>query len=135
MARLLLDTNALIWIVENNARLGRAARAAADRAAAAGDLHTSAYSFLEIANLQSKGKVRFTVSPSRFRDDVLALGIREIAMTGEVALRSADFLSLGGDPGDRVILACAAVERCTLLTSDVRLLAWRGSLPRMDARR
>lgn len=135
MARLLLDTNAALWLSARSPRLGSGARAAIERAARATELFVSAYSIVEVATMDARGRLPFAQTIGEWRSALLGSGVQEAAIDGVVAERSADFPVLRGDPADRVILACAAVERCTLLTSDVRLLAWRGSLPRMDARR
>jgi PIN domain nuclease of toxin-antitoxin system len=82
-----------------------------------------------------RGRLPFSSSIGEWRASLLASGVREMPVDGAMAERSADFPVLRGDPADRVILACAAVERCTLLTSDDRLLSWRGPLLRQDARR
>ena len=38
------------------------------------------------------------------------------------------------DPADRLIVATALTLGASLATSDARLLAWKGSLARIDAR-
>jgi len=65
----------------------------------------------------------------------LALGLREIPMSAEVALRAADLGNLSGDPIDRIVVATALVEDAVLLTADRSLLAWSSRLRRQDARR
>jgi PIN domain nuclease of toxin-antitoxin system len=65
----------------------------------------------------------------------LALGLREIALSAEIALRATELDDLHGDPFDRMIVATALVEDAVLLTADRPLLAWPGKLRRQDARR
>jgi PIN domain nuclease of toxin-antitoxin system len=70
-----------------------------------------------------------------WRVNLLALGLREIALTAEIALRATELEDLHGDPFDRIIVATALVEDAVLLTADRSLLAWPGRLRRQDARR
>jgi PIN domain nuclease of toxin-antitoxin system len=66
---------------------------------------------------------------------VLALGVREIPLSADVAMRASDLESLPGDPVDRIIVATALVEEAVLLTADLRILEWPGQVRRQDARR
>jgi PIN domain nuclease of toxin-antitoxin system len=70
-----------------------------------------------------------------FRASVLALGIREIALSAEAAIRASEIDNLTGDPIDRLIVATAIAEDAVLLTADGSLLDWPGRLRRQDAQR
>jgi len=65
----------------------------------------------------------------------LSLGLREIGLSAEIALRAMELDDLHGDPLDRIIVATALAEDAVLLTADRPLLAWVGKLRRQDARR
>lgn len=132
---LLLDTHALVWLVANNERLGGRCRTAADAALEAGRLVVSAITFWEVAMLVSKGRLEMQVPVSKWRDDVLAHGLRELPIDGSIGVRAIELTGLGNDPADRLIVATAQAHQCTLATGDGALLAWDSRLPRVDARR
>jgi len=76
--------------------------------------------------------------PSNVRDwrvRLLSLGVREIPLSAEIAMRASDLDDLHGDPLHRIIIATALVEDAILLTADRPILAWPGRLQRQDARR
>jgi len=63
------------------------------------------------------------------------LGVREISLSAEIALRAVDLEELHGDPMDRIIIATALAEDAVLLTADRLILDWPGKMRRQDARR
>jgi PIN domain nuclease of toxin-antitoxin system len=65
----------------------------------------------------------------------LALGVREVPLSAEAAIRASDLENLPGDPFDRLIVGTALVEQATLLTADQQILSWAGGLERQDAHR
>jgi PIN domain nuclease of toxin-antitoxin system len=66
-------------------------------------------------------------------DRLLGSGLRELPVTGDIAILAAELSGLNGDPADRIIAATAIVHDATLITSDANLLRWRHSLKRQDA--
>jgi len=68
-----------------------------------------------------------------WRIRILSLGVREIPVSAEIAIRAADLENLSGDPLDRIVLATALVEDAVLLTADHRILSWPGNVRRVDA--
>jgi PIN domain nuclease of toxin-antitoxin system len=64
---------------------------------------------------------------------MLAAGIRELPLTGEIAILAGGLESLHGDPADRIIAATAIAHDATLMTADEKLLQWRHPLKRQDA--
>jgi PIN domain nuclease of toxin-antitoxin system len=64
-----------------------------------------------------------------------SLGIRELPLSAEVAIRACEIENLTGDPIDRLIVATALVEDAVLLTADGSLLDWPGQVRRQDAQR
>ena len=74
-------------------------------------------------------------SPARiWRNDVLAAGVREIALDGAITVRALDLDGLPDDPADRFIVASAILNNAVLLTADEKLLGWHHTLERHDAR-
>jgi PIN domain nuclease of toxin-antitoxin system len=85
--------------------------------------------------LASKGRLRALESAGKLRAELLALGLRELPVTGEIAILAAELEGLHGDPADRIIIATAMAHDATLMTADDRLLRWRHRLKRQDAER
>jgi PIN domain nuclease of toxin-antitoxin system len=130
---ILLDTHAAIWFMRDDPALGKKARAMAVAALEEEQLAISAISFWEMALLVTKRRLRTLKDPSEQRRLMISAGIRELALTGDVALRAAALENLHGDPADRFIAATAAVHEATLMTADERLLSWRSKVRRQNA--
>ena len=131
---IVLDTHALIWVLEGSPTLGRRAAALANRALAADRLWTSAIVFWELSLLSQRGRLRMSVNPDEFRTSVLSLGIQEAALSGEIAIAAARLLGSVKDPADGFIAATALVHHATVMTADARLLK-AGVVEVVDARR
>jgi PIN domain nuclease of toxin-antitoxin system len=131
---ILLDTHAAIWIVRDDAALGRKARATAAAALDDGELAVSAISFWEIALLITKRRLRSLDDPREIRRHMMRAGIREMPLTGDIAILAVQ-LDLHGDPADRFIAATAITHDATLMTADDSLLSWRSKVRRINAER
>lgn len=129
----LLDTNALIWSVEGDSRIGFRSRDITDTALREDRLLVSAVSFWEIAMLAMRGRINLAYPPGEWRQTALRLGIGEIPLTGDIGIRAAELDGLPGDPADRMITATAMAQGATLITADSRILEWAGELARHDA--
>ena len=95
---------------------------------------TSAASFWEVAMLMEKKRIILDRPVYKWRTDALRSGIEEIPLDGELAIESVTLVDLHSDPMDRFIVATAIKMRATLVTSDTRLLAWKGPISCVDAR-
>ena len=131
---ILLDTHVLIWLDQDNPKLGPKCRAAIDEALAEDDLAVSAISFWEVAMLVAKRRLAIAVALHHWRRDLIAGGIRELPLDGRVGLLAAD-LELHRDPADRFVAATATINEATLATADQRLLTWQTNIERLDATR
>ena len=130
----LLDTNALIWLLLDIHRLGPETRQLADSALIDSELLVSAFPFWEVSMLMQKNRMDIEQDMSEWRDAVLDMGVREIALSGDIGILSTELDGLPADPADRIIVATALAREATLVTADARILDWRGTLDRHDAR-
>ena len=130
---ILLDTQALIWLLFDDRRLGVQARGAIDDAWKAGEAAVSAISFWEMSMLHEKRRLDLLVDVGALRTNLLAEGLLEVPMNGAVGIRAAGLSALPRDPADRIVVA-TALEGYRLVTADRGILEWSGALDRMDAR-
>jgi PIN domain nuclease of toxin-antitoxin system len=129
---ILLDTHALIWFASEQG-LGRQSEGIVHKALADDRLAISAFSFWEMAMLIAKRRLRTLKSAAEQRTKLLTTGLRELPLTGDIAILAAGLDSLNGDPADRIIAATAITHGALLITADANLLRWRHRLKRQDA--
>jgi PIN domain nuclease of toxin-antitoxin system len=130
---ILLDTHVLVWVVRDDRKLGRRARALIDRFWPVAKVAVPAIAFWEIGILHARGRLTLPTALGEWRDGILEAGAVELPLDGLVAVRSFDLSGLHEDPADRFIVATALVHNATLLTADERLLTWDHALDRIDA--
>ena len=110
--RLLLDTNALLWLLAGDPRLGAQARREVEAAA---ELVVSAASLWEIAIKVSIGKLAALPGLPA----VLAeAGVRRLGIEDEHLRRLESLPWHHRDPFDRLLIAQAQAEALTVLTAD-----------------
>jgi PIN domain nuclease of toxin-antitoxin system len=125
--RLLLDTNALLWLLAGDPRLGAQARHEVEAAA---ELVVSAASLWEIAIKVSIG--RLAALPGL--PAVLAeAGVRRLGIEDEHLRRLESLPWHHRDPFDRLLIAQAQAEALTVLTADPAFGDY--AVPARDARR
>ena len=112
--RLLLDTHALIYLLEEPEQMRSGARdAIADPA------NEVTFSAANVWEIEIKAKTGKLVPPA---DDTLAaarsLPIRELAISADHARRAGRLTRYHNDPFDRVLIAQAQVEGLTVVTRD-----------------
>lgn len=132
---ILLDTHALVWMNQDDAALGKAARRIVQTAWDAGALAVSAISFWECEILHGAKRVRLLQSPAAWRAQLLAGGLIEFPVDGEIAMLSVHLDLPHKDPADRFITATAIAKGAALMTADTKLLKWKSALKRHDASR
>ncbi|MBC9957387.1 type II toxin-antitoxin system VapC family toxin [Yimella sp. cx-51] len=117
MKGLLLDTNALIWTLTADARLGQTARSLITDT---GAVRYSSVSVLEVTIKTMLGKLSL---PGDFQVGLDSIGLTELPLTARHAAAVAEFPDFTRhDPFDRMLLAQANVEQIRLLTADTALL-------------
>ena len=124
--RLLLDTNALLWLLAGDPRLGAQARHEVEAAA---ELVVSAASLWEIAIKVSIGKLAALPGLPA----VLAeAGVRRLGIEDEHLRRLESLPWHHRDPFDRLLIAQAQAEALTVLTADPAFGDY--AVPARDAR-
>lgn len=131
---ILLDTHAALWAVLDDKLLGRHSRDLVLQAFHQDELAISAISLWEIALLAERERIGLSVGPRDVLERLRDARFQEIPLSSEIAILSTE-LGLHGDPADRFIAATAVYRGAILVTADKRLLKWRHSLKRQDARR
>ena len=113
--RLLLDTHTLLWLVENDARLSDAAKAAVF---SADYVAVSVASLWEIAIKQSIGKLDLDASVEEVANACTEQGVDVL----RIAYQHLDAIKLLSeihrDPFDRLLVATAQCEDMTIVTKD-----------------
>ncbi len=116
-----LDTHAIIWVLDNDPRLGTKARQLV-QGSQSSDLAISDMSLLEIALLIDRRKIPLTDPCNVFLQKV-EQKFTVVPINPDIA---ADAVSLNlpqGDPFDRIITATARFLSTRLLTCDRKIIA------------
>lgn len=114
---LLLDSQVVLWLADDNPRLGRQAR---NRIENADTVYVSAATMWELTIKKMLGKLDL---PDAFDVALAEQGITHLSVTAEHAAGIEEFPELlRHDPFDRLLVAQASQERCDLLTADRTLL-------------
>jgi PIN domain nuclease of toxin-antitoxin system len=114
---LLLDCQALLWLLDDNPRLGPQAR---QRITSAQGVHVSAATVWELTIKTMLGKLSV---PADLSKRLTAQGLRLLSITAEHAEAIRDFPELARhDPFDRLLVAQAFRTGLRLLTADQVLL-------------
>ncbi len=121
---LLIDTHVLVWLDAGSPALGASARARIDEALFRQSLLVSAISFWEIAMLMAKQRLTLKMSPDTWRKELLAGGLLELPVDGDIGIAAGGLPDFHGDPADRIIAASALLRGATLVTADKKMLVW-----------
>ena len=130
---IILDTHVLIWSRFEEDLIGPDSTRLIGQALQANEMAISAFSFWEIAMLHEKGRMLLLRDIGSWRRELLGQGLIEIPMDGDIGIRANALADFHADPADRIIVA-TAMGGHRLVTADERILAWGGSLDRLDAR-
>ena len=113
--RLLLDTNALLWWLEDNPRLGEARNRIQ---ANPSDVLVSVVSLWECVIKSKTGKLQVAIE--RLERELAAQGFERLSITRQHLARLEALVPMHRDPFDLMIIAQAQVEGYTIVTSDAR---------------
>src|ERR1700759_684115 len=121
---IVLDTHVLVWWVDGERKKlsGKAAQALREHGRR-NELLVSSISFFEIATLERRGRLHFSISATTWLANVRSLPEYRIEpLTDDIAERAGQFGdAFPGDPMDRLIAATALTLNAPLLTHDDRL--------------
>ena len=131
---IVLDTHVLAWADNDERQLGRKTRALIGRLWARGEVAACAISFWEVALLQARGRLELPVTVDEWRGQLLAAGLVEFPVDGNIGIRAVSLGGLPNDPADRLIVATALHHDAALVSADERLLGWNHPMTRHDAR-
>ena len=123
MESLLLDTCAAIWLM-NKAEMDEDARSRINAAAEYDRIFVSPFTAWELAMLDFKGRMSFTMSVEDWFNAVLEMpGVSLAGMPPRVLIAS---MQLPGrppnDPADRIIIATARAYNMSVVTRDLKIL-------------
>jgi PIN domain nuclease of toxin-antitoxin system len=123
---LLLDTHALIWIVDDQAISTEALRALNKAHAADQFVYVSPITAWEIGLLVARGRLTTIIKPQLWFERVLDLPYMRLADMSPDLLIASSFLpgDPPRDPADRIIVATAREYGYTLMTRDQALLTY-----------
>ena len=130
MPSYLLDTNALLWLLWNDPRLGPVARAVI--ADLANRVFVSPVTIYEIAYKHAKGRLEKPV-PEDLTAAAAERGLFMLNLTVSQSERAGRMDYSNSAPKDRMLVVQALTEGLTLITADADML--RYSVPTLNARR
>jgi PIN domain nuclease of toxin-antitoxin system len=124
--RFLLDTCAVLWIV-NGAQFGQQASAVLSvNRQRSGALNVSAMSAWEIGILITKGRLPTTKGAMTWFDEAIEMIDATVVDVSLPVLVTSSFLPqpIHNDPADRIIIATAREHDLTIITRDRAILAY-----------
>jgi len=134
---IILDTHALIWSVDDNARLGKNTRALIEESSQTDGVLISAITPWEIALLTEKGRLRLGQEVGAWLEAVLSLpSVRLAPIEPQIAIDSVRLPEeFHADPADRIIVATARHFDITLVSADQAILSYaaKGHVRAVDA--
>ena len=116
---ILVDTHVVLWLALEPARISKKARAVLEESRHGGEgLAISDVSLLEIAIIDSKGRIQLHASLEAFLSEV-ETRFSVLPINGRVCVRAVNLPAVyPKDPADRIIGATALVEGIPLVTAD-----------------
>jgi len=111
----ILDTHALIWFLNGDDQLSKAAREAIEQQQ--NDKYVSVASLWEIAIKISLRKLEFA-GFSGLANLIAANGFEILPITFEHTLKVAELEFIHGDPFDRILIAQAMVDHLAIISKD-----------------
>ncbi len=111
----LLDTHVFLWIFRDDPRLKPRTRKRLEKAE---NIYFSPVNLFEIAILKSLGRLATVLKPTEFREEALALGMKDIELESKTFDIYETLPLHHRDPHDRLLIAQAKHSGLTLMTAD-----------------
>jgi len=120
---ILLDTHALIWLVDSPEKLSKKAQKFIQKETKNGIVYASSFSIWEIYMLIKKGRLVLSRDVDSWVKEVENLhSIKFIPLDNQIAAKSVNLPdSFHDDPADRIIVATAREFGATLITIDQKI--------------
>ena len=121
---IVIDTHALVWMIEGEPQLGERARALIEDELDADGVVIAPITVWEAAMLVDKNRLALSKPVGLWFSEVLAVpGFRLGELTVAIGVDAGTLPSdIHGDPADRLIIATARALSCPVLTSDGKVL-------------
>jgi PIN domain nuclease of toxin-antitoxin system len=136
---ILADTQAIIWLLQNDPKLGSRAQEAMFEAAGTDGIAISAITPWEISMAAAKGRLTLGRPTQEWVEAMLFMpGIHLAPVEPQIGVDAGELPGeIHGDPADRLIIATARWLDCPLMTADGKILdyAEAGHVQAIDARR
>jgi PIN domain nuclease of toxin-antitoxin system len=124
-ASLLLDSHVWVWAVNDDAKLGRKAKAVIRERAERNAVAVSGVSFWELAVKAGKGRVEFSPDVRGWLAAASRLpGIGVIDIDRDLMLRATSLDWSHADPADRMLVATAISYELDLVSADRAILEY-----------
>jgi len=125
---IVLDTQVLVWWTTNFKRISKKAMTELERAKKKHEICISSISIWEVALLVKKRRLEFSVGFENWFNNIENLSfIRFIPLDNSIAVTSVKLPDFSNnDPADRIIVATALSLGAKLITSDRRILKYKG---------
>ena len=123
---LLLDTNVLLRLALDSAEVTESFKEEVESGLGHGRVAVSAVTFVETTRLHHHGRIDLGCHPSLWRRERLRAGLREIPVSGEIAVESVLLMNSGfhRDPADQIIVATAMLSGMRIATTDRAIIDW-----------
>lgn len=136
---IVIDTHALIWLVEGDEKLGQKTARLIDQERTQDGVKIATISIWETAMLVDKNRVALSRSVSQWFDLVLTSpGFQLVPISPNIGVDAGSLPGrIHGDPADRLIIATARELGCPIISVDQKILdyAVEGHVEAIDARR
>ena len=122
----LLDTNVLLRLSVDSAEISESFKDEVESDLGRGGVAVSAITFVETTRLHHHGRIDLGCHPSLWRRERLRSGLREIPVSGEIAVESVLLMNTGfhSDLADQIIVATAMLTGSRLATTDSQIIDW-----------
>ena len=122
----LLDTNVLLRLAVDSEDISERFKEEVETGLSEGSVAVSTVTFVETTRLHHHGRIDLGCHPALWRRERLRSGLREIPISGDIAVESVLLMSTGfhSDPADQLIIATAMAAGMRLATTDRQIIGW-----------